>query len=85
MQKTLDITWEFEDFNSKCRLRVYENPGQLTIIIVTELAGNPGTTITRAAGYLAAMIYERINHPLQNMTWIEHHRAGEGHRGRGEF
>ena len=40
MQKTLDTTWEFEDFNSKCRLRVYENPGQLSVVIVTELAGN---------------------------------------------
>jgi hypothetical protein len=86
MQKTLDTTWEFEDFNSKCRLRVYEKPDELSVAIVTELAGNPGTTITRAAGYLTAMIYEQINHPLQNLIWIEHHHAGEGrHEGEESF
>ncbi len=77
MQKTLDTTCEFENCKSRCRLRVYEHPGRLSVVIVTELAGNPGTTITSAAGYLAAMIYEQINHPLQNVTWVEHYRAGE--------
>jgi hypothetical protein len=83
MQKTLDTIWEFEDYNSKCHLQVYETPEQLSVAIVTELTGNPGTTITKAAAYLAAMIYERINRPLQNLIWIEHHNAGEG-RSEGE-
>ena len=78
MQKTLDIICEFENNYSKCHLRVFETPGQISIVIVTELAGNPGTTIINAAGYLAAMIYERIDHPLDKMIWFEHHRAGEG-------
>ncbi len=77
MQKTLDTICEFENGNSKFWLRIYETPGQLSVALVTELAGNPGTTITSVAGYLAAMIYERVNHPLHNLIWIEHHQAGE--------
>lgn len=67
---------------SKCRVRIYEPDDPLRdahVIIVSELADNPGTSVTNAAAEVAAEVVSLFRlgssdgpHPV----FIEHHENG---------
>ena len=59
---------------SKCRVRVYlpaDVERDAPVVICSELADNPGTTITNAAEWIAGDVIRR--HKLSVPVWIEHH------------
>jgi hypothetical protein len=43
-------------FDGVCHVRVYEQPGQLPVVIVGALDDNPGTSITNAIEMVAAAV-----------------------------
>jgi hypothetical protein len=62
-----------------CRIRIYERPAY-TVVIATELAENPKTSITNFAEYLATMICAQYEILPERLRWIEHHPV-QGARG----
>lgn len=73
----LDIPeFTFRDPNrriARCRLRVYTEEGKQPIVVASELASNPGMSITNAAGVLAWAVYTMLERPELGMYWIEHY------------
>ena len=55
-----------------CRIRVYEDPGNAPLVIASELADNPGPSVTSAAEYIAGQVYRWLECPPQGIYWIEH-------------
>ena len=45
----------------RCRIRIYEEAGELPVVLCTELPDNEGTSITNAAEQIAAEVL--ANHP----------------------
>ncbi len=69
---------------SRCRVRVYlsdDGEQDAPVVIASELANNPGASITNAAEFLAAEIMR--SHLLERFVWIEH-RPPESTDGRSE-
>ncbi len=68
---------------SRCRIRIYEAPGLIPVVLATELPTNPGTLMTPMVDYLVAEILkshlpERFEEEVA-VLWIEHYpkdRAG---------
>ncbi len=65
---------------SRCRIRVYEQPGDALIIVASDLEGelahlgeNHGTSITNMAEHLATAWRKR--YPARPIIWIEHYPA----------
>lgn len=62
---------------SQCRVRIYvpdeegEALGDAPVVVCSELANNPGTSITNAAEQLAAEVIK--HHKLLVPIWIEHY------------
>ena len=59
MPLTHDLTHEYHGYHTPgavCRVRIYERPGAVPVVIVSELAENKNTSITNMAEYLAAEI-----------------------------
>jgi hypothetical protein len=85
-----DYIYEYRGYSnceSRCRVRIYEAPGQSPVFLVEELADNPGTSITNMAEYLAAELAtrhfpERLEEP-EPFRWIEHYPRTEDERRRG--
>lgn len=44
-----------------------------TVVIVTELPQNPGTSVTNAAQDIATQAYQWLERPAQGITLIEHY------------
>ena len=61
--------------NSRCGLTILPQPEGKVIVILSELAANPGASITnRYAGIATAVYEEFLSHvPVQDITWIEHY------------
>lgn len=69
---------------SGCRIRLYlpEEGRDAPVVICSELASNPGTSVTNAAEQIAAEIISNFRLP-KPPVWIEHYppearRVGEG-------
>jgi hypothetical protein len=74
----------------RCRIRIYEEAGELPVVLCTELPDNEGTSITNAAEQIAAEVL--ANHPGvfdpfgrvslgglsydKPFVWIEHYLDG---------
>jgi hypothetical protein len=65
---------------SRCRLRVFEpNPDNAeetntpTVVVFTELANNPGTSITNRIEHLATEVFKLLEKPPSGITVIEHY------------
>ena len=57
-----------------CRVRIYgANP--YTIIVLSELAENPGVSVTNAAAAIATEIARNYMIDLDTTIWIEHYGA----------
>ena len=81
MQLTHDFVHEYQGYHnlpSRCRIRIYQQPGQAPVAIATELEKNPGTSITNMAEQLCAEVIrayfpERFEEE-ESVQWIEHYR-----------
>lgn len=65
------------EFGSKCGLSFIphqDDPSHIYVVL-TELAENPGTSITNAYEKIATAIYNDflIQTPIENINWIEHY------------
>lgn len=67
--------------DSRCRLRLYAGAERPPVVIVTELADNPGTSVTNAAEELAHLVCRHYNLD-EEFIWIEHY-LDRGRRGDG--
>ena len=77
MRMTLDQTFPYRgyyDCESRCRLRVWQEPGQVPVVLFTELDDNPGTSITNMIEYIAWEAFKLLERPETGMIVIEHYR-----------
>jgi hypothetical protein len=63
-------------FNGLCHLRVYEQPGQLPVVIAGGLDDNPGTPLTHAVEMVAAAVQHTQFSDGREFRLIEHYRDG---------
>jgi hypothetical protein len=76
--RTADYVHEYRGYGGcvcRCRVVVFEPEGQRPAIVVSELADNPGTSVTNMAEVLAAELIarhfpERVGEP-DGVVWIE--------------
>lgn len=61
---------------SRCGVQVWEptQPGEPYVAIYTELADNPGTSVTNAAETVATAIWHLLERPDAEIVFIEHYR-----------
>jgi hypothetical protein len=50
-----------------------------TIIIVTEIDGNPGASVTNAAELIATQVCQRFDIDPAKLVWIEHYPPSKSH------
>lgn len=55
----------------RCRLRLFAEPGSLPVAVVTELAENPGASITNAAESIWRALARRLD--TSNFALVEHY------------
>ena len=82
-RKTLDVRFGFRGYWSDggvCRIRVFEAPGTVPVVVCSELDENANTSVTNLAEYLAAEVVEEHSLPTP-LTWIEHYPEHEGEIG----
>jgi hypothetical protein len=62
------------DVRSQCRIRLYlpTEDTDAAVVICSELANNPGTSVTNAAEIIAADVIAHFRLPLPPV-WIEHY------------
>lgn len=76
----VDTIYEYQDERGRpgrCRIRVYHLASGMTVVIASELADNPGASVTDQAERLATAIRARFVEPGGAMVWIEHYPALE--------
>ena len=80
MQKTRDYRYQYRGFygsEAVCRVRVYERPDAVPVVICTELPENTGTSVTNMAEFLAAeIIAKHFPQRFEQETpvsWVEHY------------
>lgn len=61
----------------RCRVRVFlpDEDRDAPVVILTELANNPGQSVTNAAGRIAADLSRSYGLP-ERTVWIEHYERG---------
>jgi hypothetical protein len=62
----------FRDCESACRLRIWQQE-RASVVIVTELDDNPGTSVTNRAEALAMQVYRQYELWPPCTRWIEHY------------
>jgi hypothetical protein len=83
VKKTHDYIHHYRGYWSeggKCRIRIYREEGEASVIICSQLPDNPNTSVTNMAEYLAAEVIEEHSLPTP-LTWIEHYPEHEGEIG----
>ena len=76
MRRTLDQTFAYRGYfgcTSQCRLRVWEETGQVPVVLFTERDDNKGTSITNRIEHIAWEAYKLLERPAAGMTVIEHY------------
>ena|SRR5271154_1051552 len=61
-------------FDGLCHIRVYEQPGQLPVVIAGGLDDNPGTSVTLAIETVAATVQRSEFSDGRKFSLIEHYR-----------
>lgn len=61
----------------RCRLRIYDGPNGVPVVMVSELDDNHGPSVTRHAEFIAAIVLERflperVEAP-EPLLWVEHY------------
>jgi hypothetical protein len=83
VKKTHDYIHHFRGYWSdggKCRIRIYWEDGQASVVVCSQLPDNDNTSVTNMAEYLAAEIIKEHGLPTP-LTWIEHYPEHEGEIG----
>lgn len=62
----------FRDYASACRLRIWQRERE-SVVVVTELDDNPGTSVTNRAAALAMQVYRAFELEPYLARWIEHY------------
>ena len=68
-------SYEGPDGPAWCQLQVYVTDDAAVVALATELADNPGVSITAWADRLAYRVWQEVGEPPV-FTWIEHYPAG---------
>lgn len=80
MQQTIDAVRlnyiQSNGLHAWCQLRVFEKPGRAPVIVASEIAGNPGPSITDSVTEIAGRVWEMLDRPAVGVILIEHYRAG---------
>jgi hypothetical protein len=59
-----------------CRVRIFDRNPHPPVVVLTEIADNPGASVTNASEYIATQLRDR--HPLLRSAapiWIEHYNG----------
>lgn len=59
---------------TRFRLRLYTLPDGHAVAIATEIASNPGMSITNAASLLSHVVRSHWQLPAERFNWVEHYR-----------
>ncbi len=72
------LTWQpvGQDFNSQCHLLIYYFSYDRAMVIVTELADNPGQSITATVTQLIHLVCYRFGLAPYKVMWLEHYPPG---------
>src|SRR5690348_15423639 len=78
LRRTHDDLFAYKDgihrIPGRCRIRVYGRQGSLPLVIATELADNPGPSITNAVEALAEQVWRTLlPHAREGFLWVEHY------------
>lgn len=80
MDKTHDFIMSYRGFwqtGGRCRIRIYEEPGRVPVVICSQLPDSENTSVTNLAEYLAAEVVEEYLPDLPNMDppliWVQHY------------
>ncbi|MGB5710502.1 MAG: hypothetical protein WBM44_06295, partial [Waterburya sp.] len=65
-----------QDFDSQCRLRIYYLTFDKAVVIVSELANNPGKSIADTATQLIHLVCYRFGLAPYKVMWVEHFFSG---------
>lgn len=83
MQKVHDTIFPFplpSPPGSKCRLRIFREEGGQTVVIVSHIPGNRGTSITNAIEEVATKVLrvlpEHFASPDQETLWVQDYPPG---------
>ena len=71
--------FEYQGFHgcrSCCGLEIIPLADGRTLVIATELADNPGTSVTNVAEHLASFVCERFGIETEKLVWVEHYGYG---------
>lgn len=76
--KTVDTIFRWQThpaFVASCRLRIYQPlpPLELTVVIVSELPDNEGSSITNDAERLVDLVSKEFSLDLFKTVWLEHY------------
>jgi hypothetical protein len=90
MKLLIDMVMAYRGYHgcsSKCGVAIYAptQPGEVYVAIYTELDDNPGTSVTNAAETVATGIWEFLERPDTEITFIEHYRDRALIGGRPQF
>ena len=66
----------FWNYASACALELLPRPDGRVVVIASELADNPGTSVTNAAELLATDVCRRFGIAPDRLVWIEHYEYG---------
>jgi hypothetical protein len=83
VRKTHDYIHRYSGYWSdggKCRIRIYLEDGQATVVICSQLPDNDNTSVTNMAEYLAAEVLAEHRLPTP-LVWVEHYPEHEGEIG----
>ena len=81
MQQAYDDHFHFRDDNGNqalCRLQVYRNPNgapEQALVLATELAANPGQSITNTYETLATFVTAVFGLRADHTLWVEHYNT----------
>ena len=78
MAKAYDGPFDFRgihDAPSRCHLRIYRHPNRPVIVVATELADNPGSSVTNALPGLADAVCSSFDIDPDVLLWVEHYPA----------
>jgi hypothetical protein len=77
LTRELLLTYQgLNGFDGLCHIRVYEQPGQLPVVIAGALDDNPGTSITNAIEMVAAAVQRSEFADGREFRLIEHYPEG---------